>query len=88
MAGFWRDLFKINDLSRQSHKSVFFLDLYLALPSWHRCHELEQIGEQALQQANWPARYPSTRSQEISACRVCNAVVDYGYVITLRITNQ
>lgn len=69
MAGFCCDLLKINDLSQQSHKSALFLDLYLALPSWHLCHELVQIGEQALQQANWPARYPSTRSQEISACR-------------------
>jgi hypothetical protein len=69
MAGFCGDLLEIKDLSRQSHKSVFFLDLYLARSPWRMCHDLKQIGEQALQQAIWPARYPSTRSQEISACR-------------------
>lgn len=69
MAGFYCDLLEINDLLRQSHKSVFFLDLYLARSPWRMCHDLKQIGEQALQQAICPARYQCTTPQEISACR-------------------
>jgi hypothetical protein len=45
MAGFWRDLLKINDLSQEMHKSAFFLDLYLAMRSWRKCNDLKQIGE-------------------------------------------